>query len=405
MRLAIVASHPIQYHSPWFRHLAGHLDVEVFYAHRQDASGQAAAGFGVPFDWDTPLLDGYSYRFMKNVAAKPSLDSFGGCDTPEIYQVIRQGQYGACLVFGWNHKFCLQTLLACWKAGVPILMRGDSQLRTARSAARRAIKYLPYRWLLSRIAGHLCVGQRNHQYLRHYGVSENRLFFAPHFVDSEFFARGAQEARVNGMVSEIRNELRIPAEAFVALFVGKFIEKKRACDFVLACGRLDCLRDRPVHGVLVGDGPLRPELERLAAPWRNRFHFAGFRNQSQLPAWNAAADVLILPSAASETWGLVVNEAMASGIPAIVSDAVGCAPDLIDEGHTGFTYPVGDVAALVERLRWVESQCRTRHSEMQAALRAKVACYSIEGATEGLMAALKQSRRNPASKESLVQFA
>ena len=404
MRLAIVVSHPIQYHSPWFRHLAEHLDLEVFYAHRQDAAGQAAAGFGVKFDWDTSLLDGYSYRFLKNVAAKPGFSSFGGCDTPEIFQVIRQGRYDACLLFGWNRKFCLQTLLACWKAGVPTLMRGDSQLHTASSAARRAIKYLPYRWLLPRVATHLYVGQRNLQYLLHYGVTKERLFFVPHCVDNDFFSRGASAAKSSGRIESIRKELGISRDAFVALFVGKFIREKQVEDFIQACGQLGVTNGRPVHGVLVGDGPLRPKLERMAGLCGDRIHFVGFRNQSELPAWYAAADVLVLPSA-SETWGLVVNEAMASGLPAVVSNAVGCAPDLIDQGDTGFVYPVGDVAALTNCLRSLEAACRTRLPEVRHAVRSKVACYSIERATEGLLAALQRSQKLNSSKEGLVHIA
>src|SRR2546428_11987966 len=83
-RLGVLLSHPIQYYAPWFRYLAGRLDIEVFYAHRQDAAGQSAAGFGVQFEWDTPLLEGYPYRWLTNVARHPGVGSFAGCDTPEV---------------------------------------------------------------------------------------------------------------------------------------------------------------------------------------------------------------------------------------------------------------------------------------------------------------------------------
>src|SRR5205823_1157153 len=101
---------------------------------------------------------------------------------------------------------------------------------------------------------------------------------------------------------------------------------------------------------VLGDGPERPELEALAgevAPRQVFWH--GFINQSQMPSLLAAADAFVLPSE-DEPWGLAVNEAMACGLPAVCSDRVGCVPDLVRDGVTGFCYPVGDVMALADRL-------------------------------------------------------
>src|SRR5687768_586152 len=136
MRFGILVSHPIQYHSVWFRHLARRHDVEVFYCHRQAPSDQANAGFGVEFEWDVPLLDGYPHRWLANVARRPEVGSFYGCDCPEIYEIVRTGGFSAFLVFGWNRKASWQAVRACWKVGVPVFMRGDSQLETPRSRLR-----------------------------------------------------------------------------------------------------------------------------------------------------------------------------------------------------------------------------------------------------------------------------
>lgn len=387
-RLGILVSHPIQYYAPWFRYLAERMDIEVFYAHQQDARGQSQAGFGVEFEWDVPLLDGYPYRWLANVARRPGLSSFWGCDTPELYDIIRRERFDAFLVFGWNRKSSLQAIRACWRSGVPVLVRGDSQLGTHRSWLKVWAKALPYRWLLPRLDGHLYVGQRNRAYLEHYGVPHDRLFFAPHFVDNAVFARRASEAEASGRTHRLRAELRIPSDAFVFLFVGKLIPKKRPQDFIEACLRVvDAPDGARVHGVLVGDGPLRPALEGLAGRRPGRIHFAGFRNQSELPAWYRAADALVLPSA-SETWGLVVNEAFACGIPAIVSDALGCAPDLIEEGETGFTYPVGNVEALARRMLALMADLERRPTAVWRAIARKVEQYSMERATAGLEEAL-----------------
>ncbi len=171
-RLAIVASHPIQYQAPWFRALARETDLTVFFCHRQDAAGQAAAGFGVEFDWDVPLLDGYRFHWLENRARTPDVSTFSGCDTPELDQRIRTGNFDACIVSGWYLKSYLQAIRACRKYHVPVFLRGDSQLATRRSPLVGAAKYLPYRWLLRHVDGHLYVGQANREYLRHYGVPD-----------------------------------------------------------------------------------------------------------------------------------------------------------------------------------------------------------------------------------------
>ncbi|MEX2399811.1 MAG: hypothetical protein WD423_03500, partial [Rhodothermales bacterium] len=232
MKLGILVSHPIQYYAYWFQHLAERFDIEVFYMHRQDAQAQAAAGFGVEFEWDLPLLEGYPHRWLENVAREPSVSTFAGCDTPEIYDIVERGRYDAFLIFGWNRKSALQAVRACKRSGVPVFMRGDSQLETQRSPLLTAVKYPAYRAGLPRIDAHLYVGTRNRAYLEHYGVSEERLFHAPHFVNNDFFAREADAARRDGRARALRAEHGIPEDAFVALFVGKFIDKKRPGDLV-----------------------------------------------------------------------------------------------------------------------------------------------------------------------------
>jgi glycosyltransferase involved in cell wall biosynthesis len=394
--LGILVSHPIQYYAAWFRHLARFHDIEVLYMHQQDANGQATAGFGVPFQWDLPLLEGYPHRWLTNVARHPSVRTFRGCDTPEIDALLVQKRYDALLVVGWNRKSAWQAIRACWQGNIPVLMRGDSQLLTTRPWPFAAAKYVPYRWGLPRLEGHLYVGQRNKAYLQHYGVPETRLFFVPHCVDNAFFAAKAEAAEHTGAARSLRAQLGIPQEAFVFLFVGKLIPKKRPGDVLQACCRVFARPyDRTVHAVLVGDGPLRASLECLARPHTERIHFVGFRNQTELPAFYKAANALILPSDARETWGLVVNEAAACGIPAIVSSAAGCAPDLIQAGYTGYTYPVGDIEALARCMRILQERCQHAPTTLRRALAQKVRDYSIENATAGLSSAVETILATP----------
>ena len=118
-----------------------------------------------------------------------------------------------------------------------------------------------------------------------------------------------------------------------------------------------------------------------------RSHFAGFQNQSELGRYYSAADCLILPSL-TETWGLVVNEALQFGIPAIVSDKVGCHPDLIVEGKTGFVFPAGDDQRLADQLSKVFQLVRSNPNLVKEACQQKANDYSMHEFVAGLQKAL-----------------
>ena len=124
MRLGILASQPIQYQAPLFRALAQRLDLQVYCAHRQTPREQAAAGFGVAFDWDVDLLSGYESRFLQNVSAEPGGEGFAGYDAPEIAAIIERSRFDAFLVMGWHAKSYWQAIRACWATGTPVLVRG-----------------------------------------------------------------------------------------------------------------------------------------------------------------------------------------------------------------------------------------------------------------------------------------
>lgn len=386
LNVGLLVTHPIQYYVPWYRHLASHLNLRVLYVHRQSALGQAASGFGVPFDWDVPLLEGYDYQWLKNAAPQPGLQSFNGCSVPDVEEHLREAEYDAMIIMGWNYRSHLQTLFACRRLGIPVLMRGDSHLLTQRSTWKKAAKYFPYRWLLHQADAHLYVGALNRQYLEHYGVPEKRLFFTPHCVDNAFFEAGSKEALLSGQAHANRCALGISPEAFVFLFVGKLVPGKRVSDFLEGFKRLKRqYPQREMHALVIGDGAAAGALKSSVQDVPGQVHFLGFMNQGELPVWYAVADALVLPSAA-ETWGLVVNEGMACGLPAVVSDQVGCAHDLIDNLHTGFTYPVGNSDGLSQRM--ADALLLKGNDASQCAIGEKMETYSLEGATRGLERAL-----------------
>ena len=399
-RLAVVASHPVQYQAPWFRALAEVCDLTVYYCHRQTAEQQGSAGFGHAFEWDVPLLDGYRFEWLNNVAARPGVSGYAGCDTPELRDRLAQGRFDACIVNGWYLKSYLQAINACHALGLRVLVRGDSHLRGDRSALTRVVKYLPYRWLLRRIDAHLFVGLANYEYLRHYGVPDSRLFFSPHFVENARFEAASSAAKQSGAAAALRAQWNVDAQDTLFLFAGKLIEIKRAQDFVAAIAQASRSNPR-IRGVIVGSGPEEAALRALTEQERAPVAFAGFSNQRDMPSCYAAADCLVLPSF-TESWGLVVNEAMATGLPAIVSDRVGSAPDLIEQGVTGFTYAAGDVPALIGKLQAMHYLLSAGRDQVRLAVVCRIARYSCANAVSGALYALGGAARTQASAPVVV---
>ncbi len=351
-------------------------------------------GFGVPFSWDDDLLKGYQSVWLRNRADERRAatgavfrDAYADYDTPEIRDIIATGKFDAFLLHGWRVRSDWQALRACKAHGIPTLVRGDSQLRSD-SRPKRYLKRLVYRRLLRRFAVCLSVGERNEAYLRYYGAT--RILRSPHFVDNELFARRARAALAQR--EGRRMGWGISPDALVLLFAGKLIDQKRPLDVVQAVAGL-----RGAHVLYVGDGPLRGECDALARRLGVPTTFAGFLNQSAMAEAYAAADVLVLPSGSGrETWGLVVNEAMACGRPAIVSDAAGCMPDLIRDGVTGYGYAAGDIAQLRRCVeRFIESTGAAER--LGEAARQHVALYTVDAAARAIVQAASTAARGVAA--------
>lgn len=397
--LLIVATHPIQYQAPLFRALAASREVEltVGFLDLPDAARQGV-GFGVGFAWDVPLTEGYRWvRLDAEVAGGDAASGFFGRRWRHPVRDLRKLAPDAVLALGWNQWGLLQAWLAARWCGVPLIVRGDSNAKRGRSGWKRGL----HRLLLSLPQRFLAVGASNARFYGDSGVRQERIDLTPHFVDNAFFAtRAAALDR-----SAQRASWGIGPDDCCLLFAGKFEAKKRPFDLLAAVASLPAGLGERVVLLMVGAGPLEAELRAQAQAAGLRVTWAGFLNQTQIPAAYAAADLLVLPSDHGETWGLVVNEAMACGLPAIVSDQVGCADDLVRPGQTGLVYPMGDVAALAKAIASLASDPGRRRALGEAACAVVTSEYTIERSVEAIVKAVATlpGRRAAASAADAAQ--
>jgi glycosyltransferase involved in cell wall biosynthesis len=345
LKLAIISTHPIQYNAPLFQALALEKDIypRVFYTWSQAAQGpQFDAGFDRAIQWDIPLLDGYEHEFVPNVSTHPSAERRDGVVNPTLVPAIELWGADAVLVYGWNLSSHLRAMRH-FKGRIPVFFRGDSTLLNRQSAWREAVRRAVLYWVYRHIDVAIAVGQNNAEYFRACGIPASRIALAPHSIDNNRFsdASGAADAQAQRW----RFELGIAPDTPVFLFAGKFIEIKEPLLLLDAFGDLA----QAAHLVFVGAGPLERQL-RDRAKDRQGVHFMPMQNQRSMPAVYRLGDIFVLPSR-SETWGLGLNEAMASGRAIIAGSRVGAARDLVRPGVNGWVFESGNRTALTEVLR------------------------------------------------------
>lgn len=355
IRLAIIVSHPIQYYAPLHQRLANRSDLtlKVFFTWHSAEAAVHDHGFGRRVAWDIPLIEGYEFELVPNIAVDPGTHHFLGLRNPALVGRVRAWSPDVVHITGWAWHSNFAALRAFAKHGIPTLFRGDSHLLDAASKGPRWwIKRAVLRHIFTWPTAFLVAGGANRAYYEAFGVSADRLFPCPHSIDVGRFAEPADEFEQRA--AEWRQQLGIDSNSCVLLFAGKLERKKRPIELMRAVQEL---ADRDCVLVLVGNGELEEQVKSIAAADPGRFRVLPFQNQSRMPIVYRLGDLFVLPSSYGETWGLGVNEAMASGRAVLVSDRVGCATDVVNSS-CGRVFAVEDPDALVRALTEMTSDKR-----------------------------------------------
>ena len=342
-KLAIITTHPIQYYAPVFELLyaRGQINSMVFYTWGPDSISKFDPGFNKEIKWDIPLLNGYAYEWVKNESKDPGTHHFNGIINPNLIEQVKHWQPDAILIYGWGFNSHLK-LIRYFKNKIPVLFRGDSTLLDQKTGIKSVIRTIFLTWVYHYIDHALYPGINSKGYFKKYGLKNEQLSFAPHAIDNKRFAENKSSEAL-----QIRQNLLIEYDKLVILFAGKLEEKKAPVQLLEAFLRTNNLN---AHLLFVGNGPLETQLKAMAGKSTN-VHFVDFQNQLQMPAVYQACDIFCLPSIGpGETWGLAINEAMASGTAVLASDKCGAAIDLVKHYKNGEIFKAGESMDLIDKL-------------------------------------------------------
>ena len=402
-KLAVVASHPIQYQSPLWREIAKrpNIDLMVYYCVDWGVSKpqfDSKEFFGVKYKWDIPLLDGYKYKFLRNYSPVPK-PRLGGFINPGIFWELWRNKYDAVLIMGWMDVTFWFAFLAAKLKCLPVLLRVVNSSRYDQRVKRPKI-LLTLKRLYLKILFHnfvsafLAIGTWNREMYLEYGVAPEKIFHFPYAAWNDFFMSETEKNKKDQ--KEIRRELGIDPKTKVITYAARFVKAKHPEQAILAYEKLtkklatDNSTTKNLSLLMIGDGPMRADLEKEALEKKlKNIIFTGFKNQTELVRLYAITDVFIRTDGFFKgDWGATVNEAMACGLPVISPDTLGSQADLVRRGENGFVYPFGDIDALAGFMRKLVMDDRPLES-MKKKSKEIISNWSYEEDVGGLLGALQ----------------
>jgi glycosyltransferase involved in cell wall biosynthesis len=344
-KILFFQSHPIQYFSPLFKEMDKTIDMEVYYYSECGLIASYDSGFGKEVKWDIPLVDGFAYQFLKNFSVSKSMDcKWFNAINFSILNVIRKTSSKILVINGWSYFSDWLVIIAGILFRKQIWVRADNPLsQELKTGWKAKLKKLILKKLLFPCFDKfLYVGTESKLFFEYYGALPNQMIYTPHAVDNLRFQN--EMTSVLPQKNNIKSSLGIQPTTKIVLWSAKFISKKRPYDMIEAFQDLS-LPNAVL--IMLGDGILYEEIKRYVVENNlTSILLPGFVNQSEIAKYYGIADVFVMTSGKGETWGLSVNEAMNFALPIIISDACGCAYDLVQNNSNGFIYPEGDLDAL-----------------------------------------------------------
>lgn len=353
-KIAIIAPTPFHYHVPFYQKIANtpEMDLMVYYCSDETVRGAEIEKMylskGVMAKKED-ILTGYSHKFLHNYSLNPSFMNWPfGLVNFGIIKELRQNNYDAVIVQSWTNFTWWLVALVCFFYKIPLIFMTDSNILGERLKTKIKLQFKQVvlgQFLFKYASGFLTSGTANEEFYKYYGVPEKKIVRLPFSWGYESFLQESE--KISSTKKEARTKMSILTDDFVILYVGRFSEEKSPMLLLEAYHKLQDTRKKLF---LVGDGPLRKELENYVSIKKLKgVEFFGFQPKESLFNFYNVADVLVMPSK-RETWGIVVNEAMCFGLPIIASDRVGVAVDLVKHDANGFIFTSEDSVELAYAL-------------------------------------------------------
>jgi len=324
----------------------------------------------------------------------------------KMAKALREADPAVAMIPGWGTPASLIALEWCLRNQRPAVVMSESN---AFDEKRYVLAEVIKRIVVSLFSAGLAGGQLQMEYLVVLGLPRDRVFTGYDVVDNEYFRRKAGEIR--NQAPKLRRKYGLPGKYFLAS--ARFVPKKNLPTLIRAyaryrqvAGNLDdgqrIMDNGPWDLVLLGDGPLKADLSRLVSDLRlhGHVHLPGFLQYHELPAYYGLADVFVHAST-TEQWGLVVNEAMAAGLPVIVSNRCGCVPNLVAEGKNGFTFDPGSVESLAKLMLDMCHFSKRRLEDMGAESQRIVEGFTPAHFATGAERAIDAAKAAPIRRSSL----
>jgi len=296
---------------------------------------------------------------------------------------------------GIYDRAALSALWWCRRKGVPALLMSES---TERDFDRAFWKEWIKRQLLRCFSATLVGGQPQSEYVGQLGIPLDRIFVGYDAVDNEYFSGGAKAAREKA--DHYRSTYSLPPKYFLSS--NRFVEKKNLFRLVEAYADYRRRAASPWDLVILGDGELMPSLRDRVGALELDGHvmLPGFKQYEEIPVYYGLAGCYVQASI-SEQWGLVVNEAMASGLPVLVSRMCGCAEDLVHEGENGFTFDPFDVSDMADKMLTISSgDCDLQ--QMGVKSHDVISHWGCENFGKHLWQAAEWAFRNPVRRDGAI---
>lgn len=389
IRLALLIGTPVPVKVPLYRQLDQEpaLDFTVIYASAEGVS-TFDFGHGPGVRWDTDLTSGYRSRYLRRASVTPGLgDHVWSVRNADVASEVLRGRFDVLALGGYTSLTYLLGAATQRAMNRPVLFREEQTLLEPRPLLTAMVKEIALR-LLFRQGSAVYSSTENRRWFEHYGMPEERMFSAPYAVDNEQLQAAAQ--RLASERGRLRRSFGIDHDGGpVILTVGRLVHKKQP-QFLLEAFRR--VRERMRCTLLIAgsgelEGQLREHVERDGIP---DVKLAGFVNRSRIAEAYAAADVFALLSRAHETFGLAVPEAMNFSLPIVVSQKVGCAPDLVANGLNGFVVSPSNAEYAAQVLRQLVANAPLRRAMGEASLR-RLASWSLRDEVDGFLRAVAAS--------------